>query len=215
MGYISANGCRTCAKCDDERMAKRLPNIGIIGKMASGKTTVAKYLEKHYGYKRASFADPMRDIVKDIFDVEDKSDPRYRTLMQKLGTDWFRSEDENVWVKHLLKRCTGTGWVVDDVRFLNEAGELYANNWVLVYLYSPEAVRKHHATKVRGDDTEQFTETCGHASESEVDQIPDRVPIHWIVPNNRSLEELYEHIDRIMAAMNVQKLSARRLTNGG
>jgi len=55
-----------------------LPNIGIIGKMGAGKTTVAKYLEDKYGYQRTSLAEPMRQIVKGF--------RRFLPNLKKLGS---------------------------------------------------------------------------------------------------------------------------------
>lgn len=169
-----------------------LPNIGIVGKMGAGKTTVAKYLEDKYGYQRTSLAEPMRQIVKEFFGVEDKSDPRYRRLMQKLGTDWFRSEDKNVWIRHLLKRCVGSGWVVDDVRFLNEAKVLQGEGWVLLYIDINDEVRLERM-RARGDDFD--ADMLKHESEAEVELICGRVKPLWVVGNNGDQAALCSVID--------------------
>lgn len=172
-----------------------LPNIGIVGKMGAGKTTVAKYLEDKYGYQRTSLAEPMRQIVKEFFGVEDKSDPRYRRLMQKLGTDWFRSEDKNVWIRHLLKRCVGSGCVVDDVRFLNEAKVLQGEGWVLLYIDINDEVRLERM-RVRGDDFD--ADMLKHESEAEVELICGQVKPLWVVGNNGDLAALCSVIDKAM-----------------
>jgi len=172
-----------------------LPNIGIVGKMGAGKTTVAKYLEDKYGYQRTSLAEPMRQIVKEFFGVEDKSDPRYRRLMQKLGTDWFRSEDKNVWIRHLLKRCVGSGWVVDDVRFLNEAKALQGEGWVLLYIDINDEVRLERM-RARGDDFD--ADMLKHESEAEVELICGQVKPLWVVGNNGDPAALCSVIDKAM-----------------
>lgn len=142
-------------------------NIGIVGKLGSGKTSLANYLVAEFGYTKMSFADPMKDIAKEFFDVE-KGRPLYRELMQKLGTDWFRSIDPDVWVKHLLKRATGDRMVVDDVRFPNEAKGLLDAGWLLVYLDCSEDIRIRRVLERDGS----FDPAClSHPSETGVDDI--------------------------------------------
>jgi len=185
-----------------------LPNICIAGKMGAGKTTVAKYLEEKYGYKRTSLAEPMRQIVKEFFSLEDKSDPRYRRLMQKLGTDWFRSEDKEVWIRHLLKRCEGAGWVVDDVRFMNEAKILMKNGWILLFVESQDHVRYDRLVK-RGDSFD--VDMLKHASEAEVDLIRQRIVDGiWKTPqsciwlgNHYNLDGLYGLVDSVMERLRI------------
>lgn len=145
-------------------------NIGLIGKYGSGKTTAANYLIEQFGYVKYSLADPMRQICKDIFGIESKTDPRYRRIMQKLGTDWFRSEDPDVWVRHLRKRVANESKsvVVDDVRFLNEAKALLDNGWMLIYLECPLEVRMQRCVNRDGHFDPS---TLNHPSEMDVDRI--------------------------------------------
>lgn len=143
------------------------PNVGIVGKLGSGKTSLANYLVSEFGYCKVSFADPMKRMVKEFFGVE-KGHPQYRELMQKLGTDWFRSVDEDVWVKYLLNNTTGDGLVIDDVRFPNEAKGLLNAGWALVYLDCNEPIRIERVMKRDGS----FDPAClTHASETGVDEI--------------------------------------------
>jgi dephospho-CoA kinase len=176
-------------------------NIGLIGKFGSGKTTAAEYLVKEYGYNRMSLADPMRKIVKDIFGVESKTDPRYRRLMQKLGTDWFRSEDKDVWVKHLLRRVEKETRpvVVDDVRFPNEAATLAARGWYIVYLDCSLEVRTQRCISRDGHFDES---TLNHPSETGVDEILQMLGDGVIaLPAGGSISELHEALDDLMLSL--------------
>ena len=178
-------------------------NVGIIGKMGSGKTTAANFLVEKYGFVKMGLADPIRLIVRDYFGIESKADPRYRRLMQKVGTDWFRSADPDVWVKYLLRSAEKENKpiVVDDVRFPNEALALSCQGWKLVYLDCPYKLRE---TRCRERDKQFDHSTVNHPSETGVDDIlrlvGNGLPCggSWIVADasrdaesvNRAIEEL-------------------------
>jgi dephospho-CoA kinase len=176
-------------------------NIGLIGGLGSGKTTIANYLFKQYGYCKMSLADPMRDIAKNIFDIHDKTDPRYRVLMQKLGTDWFRSFDPDVWVKYLKRRIDKADWeypgiVVDDVRFINEAITLLDWGWSLIYIDCPVEIRKERCLKRDGNFNE---ESLKHISELEVEQIRKELSSRLnIIDGTISIDKIPDQVKKIL-----------------
>ena len=116
----------------------------------SGKSTVANYLNRQFGYEIVPFAQTLKRMVRpllvncgyseeEIIDME-ASDKlmtvrglgvTLRHLYQTLGTDWGRKMvNENLWtivwrqkVATLLAESDGYV-VVDDVRFENEAREV-------------------------------------------------------------------------------------------
>lgn len=46
--------------------------ILLLGKKSSGKTTVANYLTQKYNFKEYTFAEPLKQICKQIFNLSDK-----------------------------------------------------------------------------------------------------------------------------------------------
>lgn len=119
--------------------------IGISGKKESGKDTVGDYLVKNFGYTKLSFAAALKDICKILYpfltdkhlndhvlketiqvDILDNQSPRM--IMQKVGTDLFRTHyDENIWIRILndsirkeIKNNNKKKFVITDVRFQNE-----------------------------------------------------------------------------------------------
>jgi len=154
-------------------------NIAFTGKYGSGKTTIANYLAEKHGYTKMSLADPMRKITKEIFGIESKKDPRYRRIMQKLGTDWFRSEDLYVWINYLLKRVENEPGpiVVDDVRFPNEALTLVQNGWKIIYLRCPDDIRIERCKERDGHFDKS---TMNHASEQGIDRIVNHYH-KWVI----------------------------------
>ena len=175
-------------------------NIGVIGRYCSGKDTIAEYLVRKYNYKRIALADPIRQIMKDFFGIENKSDPRNRKYAQIIGTN-FRSLDKEVWINYLLKKVKQVDKpvVVSDVRFVNEAekflecNDLGETKWELIYLNCPDEVRIERA---KARDGYFNPETLNHVSEMEVEKIyelyKDRL---YVIDSSKSIEENYRDVD--------------------
>jgi len=124
-----------------------------------------------------SFAAPLKEVAKLIYDLSDEQvngdskerlDPRYgvtpRYILQKLGTEGFRSIYENTWVDFLVRNYRKDFdptqvVIVTDVRFPNEMKAIKEEGgviWKLVRLDGPGA---------QGG-------SAGHASEAAMQSIP-------------------------------------------
>ena len=165
--------------------------VGLVGKKGSGKTTVAKHLEK-YGYKREQFAKPLKSAAKEIFLLQNNQlynsrskeqvDSRWgltpRQILQRLGTEVVREFDEDIWVKSLecrigLEKCSR--FVIEDCRFKNEGDFVKRNNGILLKLVG------------RGSGSDN------HASESLSDIHAD-----YRIDNSGTFEDLYEQVEKIV-----------------
>lgn len=168
--------------------------IGITGPARSGKDTVADYIIKQiYGYTKASFADPMKDMLltglcltndqlygdeKELIDHRYKQSPRY--LMQTLGTEWGRKLiHPDIWVQAMATRIKPQT-VIPDVRFENEA-KFVRERGILIHVTD-----RHIDTKI-----------IQHSSEDGV------LPIHndYMIKNNGTLEELYTTINETIGRL--------------
>jgi len=115
------------------------PVIALIGKAGSGKTIIAKYLELNYDYVRVSFAETLKDMLREMGLSEAEIsgslkeepcslllDKTPRHAMQTLGTEWGRNlihEDlwANIWkVRAAQQLSLGHKVVCDDCRYKNE-----------------------------------------------------------------------------------------------
>jgi len=127
--------------------------IAFSGKAFSGKTTAARYLRDSKGFVIVSFADALKDKVRDDFaftdsqvrgDEKDAVDLRYgvtpRAILIAVG-NLYRSFDKDFWVKRALARITLHGqlvpgdYVIDDCRFINEAKHVEAIGGHVVRLW--------------------------------------------------------------------------------
>ncbi|PPE71467.1 adenylate kinase [Caldimonas thermodepolymerans] len=167
--------------------------IGLAGRARSGKSTVAGYLARRYGFIELSFAAPIRTFVADLLDLSVKDlegpekekvvdwvgkSPRY--MMQTLGTEWGRRLiGEDFWVKRVLRRVrevTGCGFpvVISDVRFDNEAEAIRAAGGHILHISRPGAPL-----------------VCGHVSEAGVTaHLGD-----YSILNNGSIEALHRQVE--------------------
>ena len=141
--------------------------IGLSGYAQSGKDTVAELLCLNYGFKRISFALPMRDAIytlnpyveggNRIVDLVDeygwdvaKANPEVRRLLQVFGTEVGRNLfGETFWIDQAFKRAEEYERVVfSDVRFPNEAQAIQQRNgdvW---------RINRHNHTPVNGHKSE-------------------------------------------------------------
>ena len=147
--------------------------VGLTGRKGCGKSSVANIFRDRLGYEVVSFASPIKDmlrvlglgdaelndpIIKEIVLDEYRKSPR--ELMQLLGTEFGRAlVDKNIWVTALEKRIdSDKNYVIDDVRFPNEAAMIHANGGKVVRVYRPlqedEAAASHISEA--GIDSEQI-----------------------------------------------------------
>jgi hypothetical protein len=114
--------------------------VAISGKMHSGKTYVADLLNRELGYRRLSFAQPLKDDVREMGFTEQEireKEPWMRELLQVYGQA-RRAQDVDYWVNRMIARLRAeyhldqttlfsydeARIVIDDLRFENEADAL-------------------------------------------------------------------------------------------
>lgn len=186
--------------------------ILLTGHKRAGKDTCAKYLvATYYGMKTFSFADPMRQFVKNVFGWDDtwieehkeEIDPdwgiSYRQVMQMLGTEFFQfylSEkfpdynqitNRTVWVKSCWKRMQptlkrGEFAVVTDCRFKHEY------EYLKQHCFYPFVVIRIERPSVHVEDQ--------HASEQEYKEIP----ADFQIINDGTIKDLQMKIDNLVSA---------------
>ena len=153
--------------------------IGLTGRARSGKTTAAEYLVGTYPLEHYAFADPLRDGLMAIFNLDPtdfegdrKEQPLAwlerspRQLMQSMGTEWARNTvHPDIWVKlaaqnlDYMTNALGAvlGFVVSDVRFENEAHLIRRRGGTVIHIArnDAQAVNPHISEAgvgVRKDD---------------------------------------------------------------
>ena len=167
-----------------------LKNIGFIGCMGSGKTTMANLVSEHFGHRRVSFASGVREVKDMLF----KDYPNEREILQKIGMS-MRSISNDVWIKYLFSKLSeDKNYAIDDVRFINEVNYLITNGWLLFKLEVPTSERIRRLQKI-GKFKDNF-ENLWHSSELEAfsiskDDYGDKIVF---IDNTRPLDIVWEEI---------------------
>ena len=172
--------------------------IGIMGKAASGKSTVAKILAKEHNYSRSKFSQTLKDMLLQIPGVTNemvegrlKEIPNMifgghtpRKAMQTLGTEWGREMMiEDIWIDSWHRRVLSRfdrkiPLSVEDCRFPNEAKkvrELGGEIWM---------VTRKQCEDLPGN----------HMSETQMDGVKPKI----FLKNNGDFQKLRSTIEGIM-----------------
>lgn len=177
--------------------------VAFAGPAGSGKDTAGEYLIQKYGFKKLSFATPLKTMLASIglpcpatADEKEAIIPwlgvSWRHLGQTLGTEWGRecvNPDFWVLVAEQHMRAEGGRFVITDTRFENEAALVRRMNGVVAVLDG----RAH----------EMDGKTKGHVSEVGIDFNEHDITID----NGGSLKELYDQLDQLPRYVGVEPLA--------
>ena len=172
--------------------------IGITGHARNGKDVIADILINDFHFEKRSFAKPLKDACKIIFDwteehvngkLKEVEDTRYgitpRLAMQLLGTEWAqtclcknslsfaRTTGRSLWIKRCLIDVEGKNIVIPDVRFIHEAQAIKDIGGKIIRVVRPG-----------------FEGTSNHASETEMAQIRE----DYTVLNNSTIDSLRDMV---------------------
>lgn len=186
----------------DGVLTPRVEILGLSGWARNGKDTVADHLISKYGYKRVSFAAPMKEAlyrlnpkitINDVpglsvrlgvdlygWDELKAHGPEVRGLLQRFGTEVGREMfGEDFWVNAAIDSIPdGSRVVISDVRYPNEA----------------DAVKKLGG-KVWRVVRPGYGAANDHASEHALNDYN----FDYIIDNNASVGTLYDSVDSKLA----------------
>lgn len=178
--------------------------IGLTGYAGCGKDAVRAELEKHLGFTGLAFADPLRQMLRELLSyggvdnvkyMDDRSlketvipllGVSYRHMIQTLGTEWGRGLQSDLWLRLAggyldalmdIPNVDEPRFVISDVRFVNEAEWVRARGGVIWRVYRPG-----------------LAPVRAHLSEAAMDLIkPD-----YVIHNVGTLEDLREVVGMSM-----------------
>ena len=190
--------------------------IGISGFAGSGKTTVANYIEKKYGYTRLHIAEPLRDMLRVLLidygmpideierymtgDLKEQVIPclgvTSRHAQITLGTEWGREHiSPDLWANLWKFRASQVESAMNDsVRFPNEEAAIVDARGFTILVTRPGTGPAAFRSPFWKWAYEVFGIMHGVHDSERVDRLnPD-----FIIENDGSLAILYAKIDSIM-----------------
>jgi len=168
---------------------KTLSLVGLAGKAGSGKDTVGKWLIDNRDFIKVSFAQPLYDGLAAMgFPAPATREEKealipgfnfsWREAAQKLGTEWGRGLQSDIWMRIVERRVEDYGGnvVITDVRFENEA----------------DMIRKQGGTIFHvGGRQAELGDRSGHVSEMPVMYHPNADDI---INNSSTIDQLHKNL---------------------
>jgi len=165
--------------------------IALSGKMASGKSLVAKHLVNEHNFTELSFAAKLKEICAVLFPRAKYEKDRW--LLQQVGQT-MREFDPQVWIRFVLPAIEpGKDIVISDVRYPNEYETLRQLGFVMVRMYASYKARLTYIEKAYPGMPLVFLDSY--------DEVAlDQYPFNYIIDNDLStpLREVYRQVDRMI-----------------
>jgi len=159
--------------------------IGLSGKMGTGKSTLANYLQSKrpcHIVKIAGLLYELQDMIYEKLDMKVQGE-KDRPLLIALGM-WGRDKDENFWTAKALEKAmklTGTV-IIDDIRFPNEADAIVNAGGILIRIEGEQ----------RGDNLNP--ELMNNKTETALDNYKFKN----VIDNTSSIEESLRQLEEIL-----------------
>lgn len=157
--------------------------IGFSGKKRSGKSYFADYLVNNKLFIKLSFASPLKEITKILFNLSDEDvkdpikkeliNPKFnaspRELMQWLGTDIMREEfnkkfnySGSIWIDNVKDKVktlldNNKDVVIDDVRFQNEVDMIHSLGGIVINLRNDLDNTLNNSTSTHSSENQKLT----------------------------------------------------------
>ena len=174
---------------DLQKVVARPRVIGISGKIAAGKTTAARLLERaEFTYGRYS------EVLAEI--ALEQNRPIGRATLQRLGQQVHEDPGQRWLNGRLLGRLKAAGgdlvidglrWPEDHAFWVERFGPAYRH----VHMFAPDDMRRARYVAA-GDSAAQFDAAAVHEVESAVDQLQGLA--HVVIPNTRRVEDVQRRL---------------------
>ena len=157
-----------------------MERIGLLGKKGSGKDTLSDYLVNTKGFVKYSFAKPVKDISKILFNLSEEQlygnlkeqvDDRWgispRDIFQRLGTEFgqgqiydlfpelkIKIKDKHLWLilfDIFLEKNKDKNIVIADVRFVHEINYLKTLNFNIIKISRKNSLMDNHVSEKQND----------------------------------------------------------------
>ena len=148
------------------RMGESRVVIGVAGRIGSGKSLVAHYLEEHFGFQYLRYS----LVLADWF----KADPAAKSRLQEVGWDVMASDRQSELNRRLIAGIDRKGdCSVDGLRHPIDYESLkneFASHFSLIYIDTPREIR-FERLRDRYQTHDEFLAADSHPVESNIDAL--------------------------------------------
>lgn len=174
--------------------------IGLVGEIASGKSTVAQFLTDHLNSETASFSQPLRNIL-DILGL-----PQSRENMVWLGVDLRERFGQDILAKAVFKMVNDSPNQIICLPNIRLAGDITLlktlPGFVLVSIEADQKIRYERLIKRRQNPDDAAKTWEEFLTDS---QLPTEVTIREVakqaqfsIDNNTDLTDLFKQVKQII-----------------
>lgn len=169
--------------------------IGLVGPVASGKTTLGGYLEE-CGFHYIRYSQIIQQELFDSGHATGRNDLRTR------GATLFCNNyqyDLNKKLASYVKQCPKI--VIDGMRHFEDYTfwkEQCFLNFVLIYIDAEYELRQKRFN-ARGDESIDYESVVSHPAEADISCLKSKAD--YFIDNNGTLEELHTSVQRILSAL--------------
>ena len=167
--------------------------IAFIGKICSGKSYAAKYLQDNHDFELLSFGEPVKRYATEIFNLKFKD----RQIIQDFAQN-IKNIDPDVWVNYLIRKLNmiddSKNIVIDDLRFHNEQYALRKLGFKFIYLYIDDNFQLKRIKETYKTDASKHIQRRYDISECNIDQLDNDYSININSTTQHKLTALLESI---------------------
>ena len=177
--------------------------IGIAGKIAAGKDTVANYLINQYGAQQLKFSKVLRDILQRIY--QDIS----RENMQKISTILRDGFGDDLLAKVIYNDILNSNEkmiVIDGVRRLPDIEILRSLPEFKLLFIDTDIENRYQRLIQRNENIDDRNKTFDDfqkedQAEAEINIDKLKSIADYIIDNNGNIDNLYKQIDKIITEL--------------
>lgn len=172
-----------------------MKNVVIVGKMRSGKDTLAKMMVDKYGYSEFKLSTGITEIIEKL--NLQREGKKNRHAYQHIGQR-IRDLDEDVWCNYtdrLIKESGKSQIVISDVRQENELEFFREQGYAVIKIVSDEVNRVQRVSE-SGDEVDW------HDFNHETELSVDKLEYDLLIINNGTLKLLETKLDLAIRYLN-------------
>jgi len=174
--------------------------IGLVGEIASGKGTVAKYLEEKHHATSHRFSTPLRDVLKRLhMEINRKNMQDISTLLR----EYFGQNMLAKVISEDVQKDENQIMVVDGIRRLADIEYLKSlPEFKLIYITADIKTRYERLIK-RGENEDDLSKTfeqfqLDHQKETELEIPLVAEQANIKIDNSNGLDKLYDQIEKLL-----------------